>query len=490
MTHHLLSRSHKFVQFCLVSVAVFSLMGCETNQATGTKKFTGLMPTESEAKIGADAHKQNLADHNGAYDNPRLQAYVNEVGQRLVKNTERGDVIYTFTVLNSPEVNAFAMPGGYVYLTRGIVGIMNSEAELAAVMGHEIGHVTARHGAERYSRGTVTSIGTTILGAVIGDPNISTVVQQGAGLWLKSYSRTQETEADTIGMRYLVNGGYDPNAMPSFFYTMRQVSEVNQDARGGKAVPEFMQTHPLEEKRETATRQLAAAAPKNDRVVNRDRHLDLISGMVYGDPAEAGFVRGNEFIHPVMGFKYRIPDGFRTTNAKDKVISKNKDGALVIFDTDNKKKDESAVDYMTEAVLKSDTFIMPQAITIGGMPAAIVEIPGKVGGQNVKTRLVAVEWAPQKVVRFKVQMPNTTPLSVEAALKETVYSLRRLSDKEKEIKPTRIRIVTAKAGDTAESLSQAFPSDTPKAHMFLALNGMTPMDQPIPGQRYKIIAPY
>ncbi len=467
-------------------------MGCETNQATGDRQFTALMPAGQEASIGASEHQKILKAYNGVYDNPRLQAYVNEVGQRVAKQGERTDVKYTFTLLNSPVINAFAIPGGYIYVTRGLLAAANSEAELGAVLAHEVGHITARHSAERYSTAAVTSIGTTVLGAVIGNPSISRVVNQGAGLWLTSYGRDQENEADSLGMRYMVAGGYDPAAMPAFLYTLQQMDAVAAQSSGKKAPPEFLSTHPLTANRIQKTEQEAASAPNNDRVSNRDRHLDLINGIVYGDGVDAGFVRNGEFIHPPLGFAYKVPAGFKTSNQPKQVVSEGANGALFVFDMVGRAAGQSMSDYLqsTWAKGKIPASARVERIKVNGMDAAMVSLNDTANGKPAEIRLVAIAWAPDRVARFQIVIPAGTSSQAQLAMKDSLYSLRHIRDSEKDIQPNRIRIITAKAGDTAEGLSRDFVTDMPKADLFRALNGMRETAQPVAGRRYKVIAGY
>lgn len=491
MPHHL-SRPSRFVQSCLLGVAMIALLGCETNQATGDRQFTALMPARQEASIGASEHQKILKAYNGVYDNPRLQAYVTELGQRVAKHGERQDVKYTFTLLNSPVINAFAIPGGYVYVTRGLVAAANSEAELAAVLAHEVGHITGRHSAERYSTAAVTSIGTTVLGAVVGNPNITRVVNQGAGLWLNAYGRDQENEADGLGMRYMVAGGYDPAAMPAFLYTLQQMDAVAARSTGKKAPPEFLSTHPLTANRIQKTQQAAAAAPKNDQITNRDRHLDLINGMVYGDGVDAGFVRNGEFIHPPLGFAYKIPAGFRTSNQPKQVVSEGAGGALFIFDMAGRPAGQDVTDYLqttwTKGKLPASARI--ERTRVNGMDAAMVKIGDMVDGKPAEVRLVAINWAPDRVARFQIIIPSGVSPQSQLAMKDSLYSLRRLRDGEKDVQPNRIRIITAKAGDTVEGVSRDFATDMPKADLFRALNGMSPTAQPVAGRRYKMLTAY
>ncbi len=213
---------------------ILILSACSTNQATGRNQFTGLMPASQEAQIGTQEHQKILKQFGGAVKDKALRDYVTRVGEKIVPHTERKDVKYTFTLLDSPVVNAFALPGGYVYVTRGILTLANNEADLAGVIAHEIGHVTARHSAERYSTSVLTSIGASILSAAIKVDGASQALGLGANLYLSSYSRSQEHESDDLGIRYLSRAGYDTMGMANFLKSL-EASSILEKKEAGKS---------------------------------------------------------------------------------------------------------------------------------------------------------------------------------------------------------------------------------------------------------------
>ena len=214
-----------FLSLGLLTLFILPLNACSTNPATGRTQFAALMSPQQENQVGAEEHPNIIAEF-GEYDNARVQTYVRQVGARVTRNTERPDVDYKFYVVDSPIVNAFALPGGYIYISRGLLAVADSEAELAAVLGHEAGHITGRHSAERYSRGVVTQLGAGILAAAVDSAGVSQALGLGSDLYLKSYSRSQENEADTLGIRYLAQNGYDPSAMTSFLENLQNASAL------------------------------------------------------------------------------------------------------------------------------------------------------------------------------------------------------------------------------------------------------------------------
>lgn len=207
--------------FAALGLLLLSVPGCvTTNPATGQQELTPFMSPAEESRIGAEEHPKMVARFGGVYDDIEIGAYVAEIGGRLVKNSELPNQEFRFTVLNSPDVNAFALPGGYVYVTRGLLALANSEAEFAGVLAHEIGHVTARHAAQRYNRAIATSLGTAILGAIVQSSGVDQLAQLGGELYLKGFSREQEFQADTLGVRYMSRAGYNPEAQASFLRSL------------------------------------------------------------------------------------------------------------------------------------------------------------------------------------------------------------------------------------------------------------------------------
>lgn len=290
-----------------MALAAALLAGCATvtNPVTGQREIT-VMDERSEIAEGRKAHEEVLQDY-GVYASPRLQAYVNELGQRLAKQSHRKNLEWHFTVLDSPEVNAFALPGGYVYVTRGLMAYMESEADLAGVIGHEIGHVTARHGAQRATRQQTAGLGVlaaTVLGAVLevkgvsGATDIASTLSQGvAAGYIASYSRDQETQADKLGAEYLARNNYDPKNMIDVIRVLKSQEQYAADtarAEGRKppAGAGWLASHPSNDKRLQDIAQFAAQYKGKYGDEGRARYLQAIDGMTFGESREQGVTRG------------------------------------------------------------------------------------------------------------------------------------------------------------------------------------------------------
>ena len=326
---------------CLLLLAACLLAACGTqvvNPVTGKTERT-VMDEQAEIAEGAKAHDEVLKEY-GAYDNPRLQAYVNDLGQRLAAQSHRANLKWTFTVLDSPEINAFALPGGYVYVTRGIMAYLDSEAELAGVMGHEIGHVTARHGAQRATRQQTAGIGViaaTVLGAVIeaagvsGATNIASQVSQTAAAgYIASYSRDQETQADELGAEYLARNRYDPQNMVDVIQVLKSQEQFAADVAKAEGKPppsgaSWLSSHPANDKRLADIKVFAAKYKGQEGYADdgRARYLQAIAGMTFGDSPEQGLVRGRSFYHEGLGLALTAPQGWQIQNAPEAIALVN-----------------------------------------------------------------------------------------------------------------------------------------------------------------------
>jgi len=474
----------KLLFLFLMLLSVSALNACSTNPATGNQQFAALMSPQQEVKVGASEHEK-IVKQFGLYKNAAITSYVSEVGKRVTADTERPDVQYKFYVLDSPIVNAFALPGGYIYVSRGLLALANSEAELAAVLAHETGHITGRHSAERYSRGVVTSLGAGILSAAIGDKGASQALGLGANLYLSSYSRGQENEADTLGLRYMTRGGYDPDYMSAFLASLQAQSAIESQlaGRGKSSGTNYFSTHPATGERVSQTRTQAKAYNPDGRIA-RDRHLKMIDGMTYGDSAAQGFARGNDFYHTEMGFSFSVPEGFNIVNQPSRVVASSKSGAVMIFDMASNKQNIDPRTYLRNWV-KDRQLQNVEAITVNGAAGATASFEGKINGRVTTIRLVAIRWK-DRFARFQIAIPRGAGVELVNALKDASYSFRSLSAKEKKsIRPYRVDIFAAKSGDSVASIARRQPFTQLQEERFRVLNGLKPGEGLKAGRLYK-----
>lgn len=295
--------------FLLLSTLLFN---CSRNPVTGKKEFS-LMSESQEISMGKSYDPQIVAQY-GLYQNPTMQAFINEKGKQMAAISHRPKLNYEFKILDSPVVNAFAVPGGYVYFTRGIMAHFNNEAEFAGVLGHEIGHITAKHSARQQTQQLLTQI-LFIGGMVVSEDfrKFADVAQQGIGLMFLKYSRDHESESDELGVDYSTQIGYDAKYMAGFFNTLKRLSGDNGN------LPTFLSTHPDPGDRFTKVGKMADEKQKNldksQLKVNRNQYLKMIDGLMYGEDPKQGFVENSVFYHPELKFQFPIPSGWRHVNS-------------------------------------------------------------------------------------------------------------------------------------------------------------------------------
>lgn len=460
----------------ITAAVAAALVGCQAAPGTGRQSFN-ILSAQDESQMGASEHPQVLKAFGGAYDDPKIGAYVAELGAHLVRVSETPDAKFTFTVLNSDIVNAMALPGGYVYVTRGLVALADNEAELAGVMAHEIGHVTGRHSAERYSQSMAANIGVAILGAVIGTPGVADIAGLGAQAYLQSFSRDQELEADTLGIRYMTRAGYSGGAMTSFLGKLRAQAalEAQLAGRSPDSVDEFnmMATHPRTLDR--VQQAMAAVGGNAQGRLERDPFLKTVDGMLYGDDPSQGMVRERTFVHPALGFQFAVPQGFTVDNGEKAVNARHPSGAAIVFDGARANGSGDMAYYLQNVWSKGARLDGLEAITINGLPAATGTARMNSNKGQVDVRLVAIRFNGNSIYRFMFVTPPNQTARLAEDLKRTTYSFRALSPGEiAAVKPYRLRVKPVRPGDSVQSLAASLPFATMKAERFAVLNGLEP----------------
>ena len=474
----------------VAAVLCFALPACTTNPATGARQITPIMSPEAEAQAGAEAHPKILKAYGGAYDDEKLGAYVAGVTTRVVRATNRPENPYRITVLDSPIINAFALPGGYVYVTRGLISLANDEAELASVIGHEIGHVAARHSAQRHTAAVGTSLLGAVLGAVVGSSAVNQIFGMGGQGFLASYSRDQEYEADMLGVRYLARAGYDPYAAADFLKSLNANDALDAKLRGmseGDARTNWLASHPATPARVEAAiahaRETGVAGGTAER--RREIYLSAIDNMLYGDDPAEGIVKDRQFIHPDLRFSFEAPPGFLLTNSPSAVMVQGPERAIAKFDMGKKPAATEIGDYLARGWASGIRLGPVERFTVNGMKAATA--PTSIGDYNA--RLVAIEFGPEQVSRFILGTLPATEQRYAPALQDMVMSFRKISAAEASaVKPLRLRIVAARRGDSVTSLARRMGNSGHQAERFRVLNGLSEGEGVVAGQRYKIVA--
>ena len=459
------------------------------------------MSPEDAKKVGAEEHPKILKQFGGVYDDPEIGAYVAGIAGRLAAQSGQDPASFTFTVLNSPVVNAFALPGGYVYITRGTLALANNEAEAAGVLGHEIGHVISHHAEKRYDKSVFTNLGVagaSILGSIFLGQGAGDLIGQigstAGGAYLASYSRENEFEADLIGVRLIGRVGYGPDAQAAFLQSLTDYSDLETKMAGQAGrdrVMDLFASHPRGPDRVQAAIREANSFPPSP-IYRRDEYLAHIDGMVYGDDPKEGVVRGNSFMHPALRLSFSVPDDWRIVNDSDAVLATGPGGKLQ-FDIERDKKkvraSRDALDYLTRLWVPNIRLREAETIRVNGMPAATGwgRVPMKSGG-NADLRFVAVGFPTDDILRFVVIAPAGGLAKIEPAMIRSVNTLKYLSEAEaKAIRPLRLKVLPVRAGDTAEKFAAMLPFARYRLERFRVLNGLRDGAALQPGQQVKIV---
>lgn len=468
------------------------LSACTTSPTTGKPIFTGMVSAEKESALGAQQHPAILKEYGGVSDNAELNAYVASIGARLAPYAERKDVQWRFTVLDSDVINAFALPGGYVYVTRGLMALAQDESQVAAVLGHEMGHVNARHSAQQMSQGMLAQIGLSVLGAAVGSTAVNQAGSIGTDLVMKSYSRGDEFEADTQGVKYLVAAGYDPYAEAKFLQMLQRHGALEAQMRGtetGGEMFSYFSTHPQTPERVARATAMADAAAKNaNAIVGRDTYLRAINGTAYGSGGKQGYVRGTTFTHPVLGIAFTAPDGFKISNGEKQVVAKNKEGAAMVFDMGASRDDigNDAGAYLSTIWAKDSPLSQQERLNINGMDAATAVTQANTSQGEMNARLIALSAGNGKFYRLVFLTPQGQDARYATAFRQATYSFKKIPAEN--VAQPRVRVTSVRNGDTVASLAQTMSVEDFAVERFCLLNGITPQTQLQPGTRIKIVA--
>lgn len=466
------------------------LCGCAQSPATG-RTFLGTGSIEDDVKTGQQEHAKLVKSFGGVYEDRKLQSYVEKVGKKLAETSEAPNLPYTFTIANSPIVNAFALPGGPVTITRGLLALCNSEAEMAGVLGHEIGHITARHTAERQGQSMLAQLGVAALAVATGSNQLASLAGQGAQAWLLSYSRSQESEADALGARYLERTNYDVDKMVTFLDALHDYSVVEGRMAGlpEGQVDEFnmMATHPRTVDRVRDAMKIAAVAQQSNPLINREIYLNEINGLMFGDDPKEGTIQGRRFAHRDMRLEFIVPEGFRLTNSDKNVTARHSSGASIVFDVASNRYGEPMA-YLTQGWARGASLSNLRSLMVNGMDAAAASTRGRVGNTNVSVDLVALRKDNDEVYRLLFLTPLGQAAALEEDYRQMLNSFRRLSTAEAaSLKPLRLIITYVRKGETPDSLSREMPFGSFNDDWFRLLNQLPDRATLSAGQVVKMV---
>lgn len=462
---------HRFSAFALLLLAIF-VYSCARNPVTGKRQL--MLVSEKREKAMGLAYDPEVIQEFGLYDDKKIQDFINEYGKKMGKISHRPTVDYQFRVLDSPVVNAFAVPGGYVYFTRGIMAHFNNEAEFAGVLGHEIGHVAARHSAQQQSQQILAQIG--FIGAMLASPKFrqySDLAQTGLGLMFLKFSRNHESQSDKLGVEYSTKIGYDAHQMAGFFNTIKRI----QDGSGSN-IPTFLSTHPDPGDRYVRVNALAtkeqakASAPKNLEV-NRDRYLRMIDGLVYGEDPQQGYVENNIFYHPQLKFQFPTPSAWQTVNSTSQVQIAPKDGKAAIVFT---LAAEKTLAQAKQAAISADSLkvLDSQNIRVNGNEA--VALTADLNAQ-VRLLMYLIQYN-GNIYKFTGLAETANFKSYEATFEKTFKGFKALTDQAKiNVFADKIKIVTVTKDGTLNEVLKANKQDSKRMEEIAILNGMQLTDK-------------
>ena len=484
----------KLSAFLLLIALSLSTMfsSCARNPITGKKEIS-LLSASGEQAMGDQADPSIIAAY-GMYDDQSLQDFINEKGRAMGKISHLPDLTYNFRLLDSPVVNAFAVPGGYVYFTRGIMAHFNNEAEFAGVLGHEIGHITARHSAKQQ---TQQMLGQALfIGGVIASEkfrNVANQASQGLGLMFLKFGRDHESQSDELGVEYSTKIGYDSHEMADFFKTLSRLSD-----QGGQSIPTFLSTHPNPVNRyakvhEMSTETQTALGLRNLKI-NRNEYLRRIDGLVYGEDPRQGYVENNIFYHPELKFLFPVPQGWQYQNSPSQVQMAPQDGkALMIFTL----SPESTLDAAAQAVVEQFNMnvLESQRTSVNGY-TAIAMVSDVPGGQDQTGQQVAGP----RVLTYLIQKENFIYIfhglsevndfnNFSNTFKRTMTGFNNLTDNSKiNVEPTRIKVASVQRTGTLQSAFQNLGVSNRDMNELAIVNGMELSDNVTAGMLIKIFS--
>jgi predicted Zn-dependent protease len=441
-------------------------------------------PRQAEMSPAAQReHQRILAAYGGAYHDSRLEALVSAAVDRLVAASERPDLPYKVTILNSPAVNAFALPTGQLYVTRGLLALANDTSELASVLSHEMSHVIARHAAIREEQARQVSINSRVVSDVLSDPQDGAMALAKSKFALANFSRAQEFEADGIGVGIAARAGYDPFGAASFLTSMGRNADLRAGGNDARSA-DFLSSHPATPERvknaqNNARQYSAPGAGERDHAA----YLASLEGVVYGEDPVEGFVRGRRFVHPKLGFTFTAPEGFMLENTAQAVLGLKEGGSQALrLDVVRVPLEQSLASYLGSGWIDNVEPISVEETTINGFPAATASATG----DQWSFRLYALR-VNTEVYRFIYAAKARTPES-DRAFRDSVATFRQLSPAEAaQAKPLRLRIITVAPGDTVERLASRMALIDRQVERFRVLNGLEPGDRLKPGAQVKIV---
>jgi predicted Zn-dependent protease len=450
----------------IVAATFAQAIACATNPVTGRRELS-LISESQEIQMGRQASQADL-QRVGAVDNAAVRDLVRRIGTQMAAKSERPGLPWEFHVLDDASVNAFAYPGGFIFVTRGLLTHLNSEAELAEVIGHEIGHVTAKHTVAQMSQAQVAQIGL-VAGSILS-PRIAQygeLLGTGASLLFLKFGRDDELQADALGFQYSLANGYDVREAPKVFETLGRLAG-DQAGR----VPEWQSTHPDPGNRVARAQQRVAQLPQGalaEARVNRESYLRLLDGMIFGENPRHGYFSGNAFLHPDLRFQFNTPNGWRRANLPDAVVAQSPDNAAQFQLVPGQGSPAQAL----QAFLGQQGITVRQSgqTTINGLPAVIAEFDAQAEQGTLRGLVAALQHGGATYMLMGIMTPQAIA-SRGPEIDATIRSFRPLTDPAAlNVQPARVEIVTLPRAMTGQAFVQQYPSSVPAEQVYV-INAM------------------
>jgi len=479
--------------YLLLSLLISS---CAINPVTGKQDLV-LLSEADEIALGRKTNQEVLQQYS-VYENTALQKYVQNVGSKVARKSHRNNLIYRFTVLDSKEVNAFALPGGYIYITRGLMAYLKSEAELAAVLGHEVGHVTARHSVRQYSANQLTNIGIALTSIFIPGMNqaSSQLAQMFGAVLLRGYGREHELEADRLGAEYLARSGYNPKAMLDVISVLKnqEVFEkelAQAEGREARIYHGVFSTHPdndtrLQEVVETA--QILSETTASANYVGYEEYMSFMDKLVYGDSPSDGILRGRRFFHKELGFSMSFPKKWNVTNRPDRILLTAPDGgALIQISAEDINKKLSPRNFMIKR-MGLNNLDNESTLNINGLNAHTgISVINKGQGQQ-PTRFTVIYFEQRAYIVAGMSKVANELSKYDQAILDTAKSFHALTKNEEVLaKPLRLKVVQASDETRFSSLAKQSPLESHAESQLRLLNAKYPNGEPKRGELLKVV---
>ncbi len=458
-----------------LAVLLLFILSCAVNPVTGKREL--MLLSESDELMLGKQSDQEIVRQYGIYDNEELNRYISEIGMKMARLSHRPNLPYEFKIMDTPVINAFAVPGGYVYFTRGILAYLNSEAEVAGVMGHEIGHVTARHSAKQYSSAQLAQLGLGV-GVIVSDTfrKYAGLAQFGVGMLFLKFSRDNESQADELGVEYSTRAGYDAVHMANFFETLDRMNP--SESRSG--LEEWFSTHPNPEGRAMKVNQMAndwqLNIGKQNLKVGRDEYLRKIDGLVFGDDPRQGYEENGRFYHPDLRFQFLVPSGWKLYNTPSQVqiMSSEKDAAIILLLESGTTPDAAASQFITNS---KATVINQSNVKVNGLSARRVTMD--IASQQDTIRALSYFIAKDQYVYIFQGITYQSKFPVhKSVFQSTIGSFSRLYDQKKiNVKPDRIKIETVKESGNLRNVLISTGVSQDELERTALINGMYLNDQ-------------